>query len=235
MLGGKDDGTDADDLVAIVVFERNLRFGVGLQPRKGSLPQILQQPVGQPDGKRHVFAVKTVFFFGIAEHNALVAGAAVFDAGGDVGRLAVQQVGDLHVFITESGLIITDRFYQGADGIFNFFRLRTVVAERFSGDDDPSGRRHGFDRRVSRRISGQKQIKQSIRNLVADFVRMAGGNRFAGEKVTHCQVVPVVGGLSFSDIIKSRRGKRQLFLNACAYFVILRRCPDHGRWWFLTW
>ena len=85
------------------------------------------------------------------------------------------------------------------------------------------------------RISGQKQIKQSIRNLVADFVRMAGGNRFAGEKVTHCQVVPVVGGLLFSGIIKSRRGKRQLFLNACAYFVILRRCPDRGRWWFLTW
>ena len=117
VLGGDDDGVNADGTVVVIIFDRHLALGVGAQI--GHLPalaadggQLDEQLVGQVDGQRHiVFGVAA----GVSEHHALVAGALVVGvlalyAAVDVGRLLVDgredaaRAGVEHVF----GLSVAD-------------------------------------------------------------------------------------------------------------------------------
>src|SRR5690606_17129199 len=96
VLGRQHHGVDLDR-TAVDIAERDLRLGVGTQPRQAAVfaqfALALHQAVRVPDGRRHQVGG---FVAGVAEHQALVARALVqvvfglaVDALGDVGRLLV--------------------------------------------------------------------------------------------------------------------------------------------------
>ena len=101
MLRGDDDVRDADGL-AVFVDHRDLRLGVGTQPRGAAglanLGQLAAEAMREHDRRRHQLRR---FVAGVAEHQPLVAGAllrgllaldlARVDALRDVGRLLRQQ------------------------------------------------------------------------------------------------------------------------------------------------
>ena len=95
MLGGDHHRVHTDGAVALVLH-RHLALAVGAQVIQQAalahLGQAAGQLVGQADGQGHPLGGLVA---GIAEHHALVAGAAhlVVGAQGDVGALAVD-VGD---------------------------------------------------------------------------------------------------------------------------------------------
>src|SRR5699024_8883606 len=95
VLGGDDHRVHPDGAVALVLH-RHLAFAVGAQivhlAALAHLGQAAGQLVGQADGQGHQLGGLVA---GVAEHHALVAGAAhlVVGAQGDVGALAVD-VGD---------------------------------------------------------------------------------------------------------------------------------------------
>ena len=95
---GRDDDRRRPDRLAVVVGDGHLALGVGAElraPRRTSAPRSsgLQDAVRVVDRRRHQFRRLAA---GIAEHDALVAGALVLvaagiDALGDVGRLGVEK------------------------------------------------------------------------------------------------------------------------------------------------
>ena len=101
VLRRQHDGVDRDGL-AVDVANGELRLGVGAQPRQAAvLPHLalaLHEPMRVVDRERHQ---RGRFVAGVAEHQALVAGALIevivgrlVDAALDVGRLAA--VADHH-------------------------------------------------------------------------------------------------------------------------------------------
>ena len=92
VLGGDDDRIDAHRLAVLVVLHRHLALAVG--PQVGQLAVLAnfgqppRQLVRQRDGSRHqLFGLVG----GVAEHHALVAGAAGVHAHGDVAGLLVDR------------------------------------------------------------------------------------------------------------------------------------------------
>ena len=125
MLGRDDHGMDALGR-AVIIAHRHLGLAVGAQPRQGAvfsdLGQALRQAVGIPDGHGHeVFRGSG----GIAEHQALVAGALLrrqtpaFDPLGDIRRLPVQGGENGAGFPIEAhrGIVIADLFNGLTDDI----------------------------------------------------------------------------------------------------------------------
>ena len=116
VLGREDDLGRADRL-AVLVADGDLALGVGPKLAGGALAlcglgQQFEDPVGVIDRRRHQVGR---FAAGIAEHDALVAGAffalpvgGIVDALGDIGRLAMQQHVDLGVLPVEAGLLVAD-------------------------------------------------------------------------------------------------------------------------------
>ena len=109
VLGGEHDGVDADRAVVVVVLDGDLGLAVGTQVGQRAVLADLGEPLGEPvgdhDRQRHQLGGVVA---GVAEHQALVAGAllvelvdgaadavlvAVVDALGDVGGLRAD--GDL--------------------------------------------------------------------------------------------------------------------------------------------
>ena len=92
VLGRDDDGVDANGL-AVDVFDRNLTLAVGAQivssPDSADFGEPLGEAVRQLNGQGHQFFGLVA---GVAEHQALIAGAAGVDAHGDIGRLALNGI-----------------------------------------------------------------------------------------------------------------------------------------------
>jgi hypothetical protein len=76
VLGGDDDGVDAEDAVIIVVANRDLALAVGAEEIHGAtlahIGKLLGQLVRQHDGQRHKLGRVVA---GVAKHHALIASA----------------------------------------------------------------------------------------------------------------------------------------------------------------
>ena len=78
VLGGDDDGIDANRFVVIIIFHSDLSLSVGTQIihqlQLPDLRQTLCQLMGKRDGKRHQFRCLVT---GITEHHALIPGSVI--------------------------------------------------------------------------------------------------------------------------------------------------------------
>jgi len=187
VLGGDDDGLDPPGNPPFV-FDRDL--GLAVRPEVGQgfvFPDIAQaadELVGQGDRQRHELLG---FPAGVAEHQALVAGALIvlagfIDALGDVGRLFMNRRDDAARFIIESvfRLGVSDLL----DGIAHDF-LEIAVAEGgdFPGDEDESRRGQRLAGDAAPRILPQQVVQHGVRDLIANFIRVTFGHRLGSEKI----------------------------------------------------
>ena len=132
---------------------------------------------------------------GVAEHDALVAGALVLVAGGvdalgDVGRLRVQSTSIFGVLPVEAVLLVADVLDRDAGDVGDVIsgdrgRARGPRRRSRRGWWSPGSRRRrapgsGPSRAAKRCEEG---IHHLIGDAVADLVRMALGNGFAGEQI----------------------------------------------------
>ena len=123
----------------------------------------------------------------IAEHDPLIASALVLilgriDALGDMGRLLVQQIGDLAGRVVELVLFIADILDTGARDILDpahiILQPGLVRQPHFAADHHAVGRGKGFAGNTRLGFLCQKCIKDRIRDPIADLVRVSLGNGF---------------------------------------------------------
>ena len=89
VLGGDDDGVDADRLAVGVVLDGDLALAVGAEVRELAVLADFGELAGRACGRaRWESASARRLVGGVAEHHALVAGAAGVHAHGDVARTA---------------------------------------------------------------------------------------------------------------------------------------------------
>ncbi len=194
VLVRQDDLGDADRH-AVLVANRHLALGVGaealLGARAARVGQVLQDAVGIVDRRRHQFRRLTA---GVAEHDALVAGAlflvaGLVDAGRDVGRLRVQQDLDLGGLVMEAVLLVADVLDGGAGrglddrgidgGAAHLAGDHDAVGrgQRLAGDADLVGVEAGLG------AFAEEQVDHLVGDPVADLVGMPFGDGLAGEQV----------------------------------------------------
>ena len=187
------------DRLAVLVLHGDLALGVRTQHLLlAGVAGFRDQPqdlVGVEDRRRH--QVRR-FVGGVAEHDALVAGALFLvgaglqrvDALRDVGGLRMQQDLDVGGLPVKTFLLVADVLDRGAHHAFDLVvgdGLRTAGlagdhhlvggGERFAGGADRPGVDAGL------RAFAEKQIDDLVGNPVADLVRMSLGNRLAGEQI----------------------------------------------------
>ncbi len=144
----------------------------------------LEDAVGVVDRRRHQLRRLAA---GVAEHDALVAGALVLVAGGidalgDVDRLGVQQDLDLAVLPVEALLLVADVADGGAGEILDLAEDRVGPAN-LAGDDDAVGGRQRLAGDARLGHGRQIGVDDGVGDAVADLVGMAFGDRFAGEQI----------------------------------------------------
>lgn len=187
VLGRQHHGVDADHL-AIFVTAGDLRLGVRTQPwqqfRFARLGLALDQTVREADRCRHQHIG---FVAGVAEHQALVTGALVFRAGtvdalGDVHRLFADDVhhGAGGAVETDVGAVVAD---VDDDLAHQLFQVDPGGGGDFAGDDGDAGLDQGFAGYAGVFVLGDDGIKDGVRNLVGDLVRMPFGHGLGGERV----------------------------------------------------
>ena len=183
VLGGDDDRIDADRLVVLVVLHGDLGLAVGPEVGKGAtladFRKALAQLVRQENGSRHVVGI---FVAGVAEHHALIAGAAGIDAHGDVARLLVD-AGDDRAGVGVKAVervVITD---GGDHAPHQRLEIDVSFGGNFAGDDDQAGCREGFASHAAIGIFFQAGIQDRVRNLIGDLVRVTFGHRFGRKQI----------------------------------------------------
>ena len=180
MLGGEDDCFDSFRRAVFVIFKRDLAFGIRFNADDFAavpgLGKVLQNTVGPINGQRHIVAVKSLFFFGVAEHDALIAGTVAVNTEGNVAGLMMQIIFYFNGLPAETFLVITNAADGIPDGLFYHFRRYVFVAFCFAGDDDLIGGCQSFYGRTGPGIGAKKQIDDGVGNLVANLVRMSFRN-----------------------------------------------------------
>ncbi|MCY1418282.1 hypothetical protein D9M71_338370 [compost metagenome] len=186
VLGGQYDRVDAHDLAAFVTAG-DLGLGVRTQPRQQAglarFGLALDQTVGEADRRRHQHVG---FVAGVAEHQALVTGTLVFRAGavdalGDVHRLLADDVhhGAGGAVEADVGAVVAD---VDDDLAHQLFQVDPGRSGDFAGDDGDTGLDQGFASYAGVFVLGDDGIKDGVRNLVGDLVRMPFGHGLGGEK-----------------------------------------------------
>ena len=213
VLGREHHGVDPDRPVVGVVLDRDLglavRTQVGERPVLADLGQPLREPLGDHDRQRHQLGRVVA---GVAEHQALVAGAAlvevvvggadprlvaVVDALGDVERLAAE--GDLHsaggpVEALERGVVadVEDRrAHELGD-------RRVGVGPDLARDHDQTGGEQGLDRGPQVLAVGvvlHQVVEHGVADPVGDLVGVALGHRLRREETSvHARAHSLVRG-----------------------------------------
>ena len=148
--------------------------------------------MGVEDRRRHQLGG---FVAGVAEHDALVAGALVLrgggvDALGDVGRLGVQQHLDGGLVPVEAVLLVADVLHRHAGMMSDEVAGHGAGAAVLAGDDDAICRRqrlasHPHSPRIEALRLGlaEEEIDDLVGDAVADLVRMTFGHGLAGEEI----------------------------------------------------
>ena len=181
----RDDDLRRFDRLAVDVADRHLALGVGserlLAAGVARFRNDAQDLLRVLDRRRHQLRRLAA---GVAEHDALVAGALVLvaagvDALGDVGRLLVQQHLDLGVAPMEAFLLVADRLDRRARRLLD--RLGAEIGSaHFAGDDDAVGGRQrlagdadAIGIETGARAFAEIEIDDFVGDAVADFVGMA--------------------------------------------------------------
>ena len=204
VLAGDDDGVEAGGL-AVDVLDGDLGLAVGAQVGDGAvlahLGELLGQPVRQPDRQRHQLGGLVA---GVAEHQALVAGAlrgdrvlaaldprlvGVVDALRDVGRLAADRDADAAGLAVEAlaGGVVADL----EDALAH--QLRDVGVGRggdLAGDVHLAGHDQRLDRDPAGRVLGQQRVEDRVADLVGDLVRVSFGDGLGREQATGHRATP---------------------------------------------
>ena len=196
VLAGDDDGFDGDGPVAVVA-DGDLGLAVGAQVGQfaglADLGEALGEPVRQPDRDRHVGGG---FVAGVAEHQALVAGAlqvvvvllaafaglqGVEDAAGDVVGLLADGDGDAAAGAVESvgrGVVA-----DAQDGLADDLRDFDVgVGGDLAGHVDQAGGGQGLHGNPGLGVLGQQGVQDGVADLVTDLVGVAFGHRLGREE-----------------------------------------------------
>ena len=190
--------------LAVLVAHRHLALGVraehGLLAGVPRLRDQAQDQVAVVERRRHQLGRVPA---GVAEHDALVAGALVLVAAavhalGDVGRLRVQQHLDVAGIPVEAVLLVADVLDGHAGRVGHPVLGDGAGAARLAGDHHLVGRRQrlagyaqlpGIDARLG--SLAEEQVNHLVRNTVADLVRVPLGHGLAGEQIRLAQHVGI--------------------------------------------
>ena len=143
---------------AVVIFQRDLALGVGAQPGHlagvPGLGQVAQDGVAILDRGRHQGVGLAA---GIAEHQALVAGAFVLiagriDAHRDVHRLRMHVAIDFGRLPVETFLLVADVAHACPRDCLHLVRTDGFRTTHFAGEDDPIRRHQRFNGHPTIRI-----------------------------------------------------------------------------------
>ena len=187
VLAGNDDGVDAGGLAVLIVFDGHLALAVGAQIRQlaglANRGQLAAELVGQRDGRGHQLGS---FVRGVAEHHALVAGAARVHALRDVARLLVD--GRYHgagvgVEAVES-VVVAD---GGDDAANQTLEIDVGLGGDLAGNDHQSGGRQRLGGDAAVRVLLQAGIENGVGDLIGNLVGVAFGNGFRGKQETVAQ------------------------------------------------
>ena len=127
------------------------------------------------------------FVGGVAEHHALVAGAAGVHALRDIARLLVDardHRAGIGIEAVER-VVVADRSNHPTD---QALEIDVGLGRDLARDDHQAGRRQGFRRHAAVRILLQAGIENGVGDLVGNFVRVAFGNGFRGKQETVAQL-----------------------------------------------
>ncbi len=196
VLGRQHHGVDADRAVAVVA-DRHLglavRAQVGHQALLADGGEPLGQPVRQPDRQRHQLGGVGA---GVAEHQALVAGALrvvvvgsaldpvlvrLVDALGDVGGLRADRDLDAAGVAVEAlvGGVVADREHGLADQRGD---VGVGLGVHLARDVDQARGHHRLDGDPALRVLPQQVVQDRVRDLVADLVGVPLGDGLRGEQ-----------------------------------------------------
>ena len=194
VLGRQHHGVDAVRL-AVDIAHRHLALGVGAQKRQAAvLAQLglaLDQAVRVVDRRGHQLGR---FVAGVAEHQALVAGAGVqvvvagvVHALGDVLALLVVADHDRAALVVDAvlGVVVADAL----EGVARDLDVVDVdVGGDFAGQHDQAGVGQRFGGDAGVRVLLEDGIEDRVGNLVGHLVGMAFGDGFGSKEkiVRHC-------------------------------------------------
>src|SRR5581483_795854 len=172
VLGGDDDRVNARRPLADVL-NGHLALAVGPEPRQlALLPRLgqpLDKPVGHVDRQGHQLRRLVA---GVAEHQALVAGALLLlvvlgaiDAAGDVGALAVNGAYDAAGVVIEAdlGMDVANLLDRVAGDLG---RVDVGFGGHLAGEDDLPGRHERFAGDSALRVLRENRVEDGITDLV---------------------------------------------------------------------
>ncbi|CAI9005570.1 NAD-specific glutamate dehydrogenase [Pseudomonas sp. IT-P44] len=186
VLGRQYNGVDTDNLAAFVTAS-HLRLGVRAQPRQQAgftgFGLALNQLVRERDRCWHQHVG---FVAGVAEHQALVAGALIFRLGTVNTLVDVRGLLADDVHHTASGAVEADIGAVVADVqndvTHDFFQVDPGRRGDFTCDDCHAGFYQRFARHTGELVFSNDGVQHRIGNLVGDFVRMPFGHGLGGEE-----------------------------------------------------
>ena len=209
--GGEHHGVDAHRRVVLVVLDGDLGLAVGAQVGHRAvlahLGELLREALRDHDRQRHQHVGVVA---GVAEHQALVAGATLVhlvdgvadpglvtlvDALRDVGRLRAD--GDLHAAGQAVEALVGVVVADVEDGLADEVRHRGVgVGAHLAGHDDQAGRQQRLDGDPEvglLRVVLHQVVQDGVADAVSDLVRVTFGHRLRGEKASSHSATPLNG------------------------------------------
>src|SRR5690606_9495908 len=181
VLGGQHHRIDAHNL-AVFVAAGDLALGVRTQPRQQAglarFGLAFDQTVGEDNRCRHQYIG---FVAGVAEHQALVAGALVFRLGAvdalvDVRGLLANDIDDAAGGAVEAD--VRTGVANVADHLAgDLFQVDPGAGGHFAGDDGDASLDQRFHRHAGEFVLFDDGVEHGIGNLVGNLVRMAFRDR----------------------------------------------------------
>ena len=177
--------------LAVDVAQRHLALGVRLQPGDGhvlvaaQLGDAAQDQMRVEDRRRHQ---RLRLRAGIAEHDALVAGALILvaravHAHGDVRALGVQVHVDLGVLPGEAGLVIADVVDGKAGEMRQILGRDRFRPAHFARQNHAVRRHQRLARHARVRVGGKKGVQNGVADPVGDLVWMTFRHGLGGEEI----------------------------------------------------
>ena len=167
---------------AINIFDGDLGFSIGAEEINDVLladfSELVRKAVRELDGHGHQLGR---FVAGIAEHQALVAGAAGVNTHGDVRRLFVNGADYAAGFGVEAkfGASVAD---VADDFAREVGKVHVSGGGDLAGDYDQASGDQGLAGDAAHGIVFHDGVEDGVGNLVGDFVGMALGYGFRGEE-----------------------------------------------------
>eukprot|EP01137_Pigoraptor_chileana_P029047 Opistho-2@13734 len=232
VLAGQHDGVDAVWL-AVHITHGHLALGVGAEEGQAAvLAQLglaLDQAVGVIDRRGHQFGRLVA---GVAEHQALVAGADVqvvvrgmVDALGNVVALLV--VGHQHratlVVDAVFGVVVADALDRVAR---HLDVIHMGVGGDLAGQHDQASIGQRFGGHAGAGVLREDSVENRVRDLIRDLVGMAFGDGFRSkEKIVRHFYTPVSFFIGVAVLSGDAANALAEFIDRPASCSVTRRCP----------